>query len=69
VRALWLTKKSLVAIRRMSAGASEPASRTTMSPGTMSASGTSISLPSRSAFTLVLTMALSLSTARPDRSS
>ena len=47
VRALWLTKKSFVEIRRRSAGTRDPASRTTMSPGTTSASGISVSLPSR----------------------
>jgi hypothetical protein len=69
VSALWLTKKSLVEIKRRSAGTRDPASSTTMSPGTTWASGISVSFPSRTAFTVVRTIAWSFSTARPERSS
>ena len=48
VSADWVTKKSLAARMRRSAGMIEPAARTTMSPGTISAIGTSASVPSRS---------------------
>ena len=47
VRADWLTKKSLAEMSRRSAGMMDPAVSTTISPGTSSFIGISISLPSR----------------------
>ena len=69
VSADWLTKKSLAQSTRRSAGMRLPAARTTTSPGTTSSRGTSVSRPSRSTVTVVLTSFCSFSTAREERAS
>ena len=53
VRTDWLTKKSLAVMSRRSAGMMEPAVSTTMSPGTSSLMGSSVSLPPRRAVQVV----------------
>ena len=69
VNADWETKKSFAPSTRTSAGIRLPAARITTSPGTISSSGTSCSLPSRNTVTVVLTSFWSFSTARDDRDS
>ena len=69
VSADWVTKKSLAERTRRSAGIRLPAARRTTSPGTISSSGTSVSLPSRRTVTVVFTSFCSFSTARDERAS
>ena len=69
VSADWLTNRSLAWMMRASAGMIEPAARTTMSPGTMSDRGISISFPSRMTMDSARTMRCRASAARLERRS
>jgi len=69
VSADCVTKKSLAEMMRRSAGIRLPAANMMTSPGTISSSGTSASLPSRNTVTVVFTSFCSFSTARDERAS